>query len=71
MDDAQPEVGLVGEAGAAGIDDDQAGAALERVDGGGGVGDPRKASAELGKRVFDMKVKYGIEEIRRLMGARR
>jgi creatinine amidohydrolase len=31
------------------------------------AGDPRPSSAELGKRVFDMKVDYGVEEIRRLM----
>ncbi len=30
------------------------------------VGDPRPASRELGKRVFDMKVEYGVKEIRRL-----
>jgi creatinine amidohydrolase/Fe(II)-dependent formamide hydrolase-like protein len=34
------------------------------------VGDPRPASAELGKRVFDMKVDYGTEEIRRLVARR-
>ena len=32
------------------------------------VGDPRRSSPELGKRVFDMKVDYGVAEIRRLMG---
>jgi creatinine amidohydrolase/Fe(II)-dependent formamide hydrolase-like protein len=31
------------------------------------TGDPRRASAELGKQVFDMKVKYGVEEIRKLI----
>ena len=31
------------------------------------VGDPRPSSAELGKRVFDMKVEYGVAEIRRLI----
>jgi len=31
------------------------------------TGDPRRSSAELGKRVFDMKVDYGVEEIRRLI----
>jgi creatinine amidohydrolase/Fe(II)-dependent formamide hydrolase-like protein len=35
------------------------------------VGDARPASAELGKRVFDMKVDYGVEEISRLIRARR
>ncbi|MEX2264625.1 MAG: creatininase family protein [Bryobacteraceae bacterium] len=35
------------------------------------VGDPRKSSAELGKRVFDMKVDYGVEEIRRLIAGKR
>lgn len=34
------------------------------------VGDPRRSSAELGKRVFDMKVDYGVEEIRRLLATR-
>jgi creatinine amidohydrolase/Fe(II)-dependent formamide hydrolase-like protein len=34
------------------------------------TGDPRKASAELGKRVFDMKVDYGVEEIRKLIGSK-
>ena len=33
------------------------------------TGDPRRASAELGKRVFDMKVDYGVAEIRKLMAA--
>ena len=31
------------------------------------VGDPRPSSSELGKRVFDMKVDYGVAEIRRLI----
>lgn len=31
------------------------------------VGDPRRASPDLGKRVFDMKVDYGVKEIRRLL----
>ena len=30
-------------------------------------GDPRPSSPELGKRVFDMKVDYGAEEIQRLI----
>jgi creatinine amidohydrolase len=34
------------------------------------VGDPRRSSPELGKRVFDMKVNYGAEEIRRLIARR-
>lgn len=34
------------------------------------VGDPRPATADLGKRVFDMKVEYGVEEIRRLIGGK-
>jgi creatinine amidohydrolase len=34
-------------------------------------GDPRPATAELGKRVFDMKVDYGVEEIRRLMAGKK
>lgn len=34
------------------------------------AGDPRPSSAELGKRVFDMKVDYGVEEIRRLVARR-
>jgi creatinine amidohydrolase len=34
-------------------------------------GDPRQSSVELGKRVFDMKVDYGVEEIRRLIAAKR
>ena len=33
----------------------------------GVVGDPRPSSPELGRRVFDMKVDYGVEEIRRLI----
>ncbi|MBK5291069.1 MAG: creatininase family protein [Acidobacteriia bacterium] len=32
------------------------------------AGDPRPSTSELGKRVFDMKVNYGLEEIRRLVG---
>jgi creatinine amidohydrolase/Fe(II)-dependent formamide hydrolase-like protein len=35
------------------------------------VGDPRPSSSELGKRVFDMKVDYAVEEIRRLMASKR
>ena len=35
------------------------------------VGDPRPSSPELGKRVFDMKVDYGVEEIRRLLANKR
>ena len=35
------------------------------------VGDPRPSSPELGKRVFDMKVDYGVEEIRRLVASPR
>ena len=35
------------------------------------VGDPRPSSPELGKRVFDMKVDYGVEEIRRLIANKR
>ena len=35
------------------------------------VGDPRPSSPELGKRVFDMKVDYGAEEIRRLIAGKR
>jgi creatinine amidohydrolase len=35
------------------------------------TGDPRPSSAELGKRVFEMKVDYGVEEIRRLVGTKR
>ena len=34
------------------------------------TGDPRPSSAELGKRVFDMKVDYGVEEIRRLIAGK-
>jgi creatinine amidohydrolase/Fe(II)-dependent formamide hydrolase-like protein len=34
------------------------------------VGDPRRSSAELGKRVFDMKVEYGVGEIRRLIAGK-
>jgi creatinine amidohydrolase/Fe(II)-dependent formamide hydrolase-like protein len=34
------------------------------------VGDPRRSSAELGKRVFDMKVDYGVAEIRRLISGK-
>jgi creatinine amidohydrolase/Fe(II)-dependent formamide hydrolase-like protein len=34
------------------------------------VGDARPASSELGKRVFDMKVDYGVAEIRRLIGTK-
>jgi creatinine amidohydrolase/Fe(II)-dependent formamide hydrolase-like protein len=32
------------------------------------VGDSRPATAELGKRVFDMKVEYGVADIRRQVG---
>jgi len=35
------------------------------------TGDPRRSSPELGKRVFDMKVDYGVQEIRRLVEGRR
>ena len=34
------------------------------------TGDPRPASAEFGKRVFDMKVDYGVAEIRRLISGK-
>jgi creatinine amidohydrolase/Fe(II)-dependent formamide hydrolase-like protein len=34
------------------------------------VGDPRPSSPELGKRVFDMKVDYGVDEIRRLLASK-
>jgi creatinine amidohydrolase len=34
------------------------------------AGDPRRSSPELGKRVFDMKVDYGVAEIRRLIGGK-
>jgi creatinine amidohydrolase/Fe(II)-dependent formamide hydrolase-like protein len=34
------------------------------------TGDPRRSSAELGKRVFDMKVDYGAREILRLTEGR-
>ncbi len=34
------------------------------------TGDPRRSSAELGKQVFDMKVNYGVEEIRRLIASK-
>jgi len=30
------------------------------------TGDPRPSSRDLGKRVFDMKVEYGVAEIRKL-----
>jgi creatinine amidohydrolase len=41
-------------------------------DGNNGVtGDPRPSSPELGKRVFDMKVNYAVEDIRRLVGETR
>jgi len=35
------------------------------------VGDPRPATPELGKRVFEMKVEYGVKEIRRLLAGGR
>lgn len=35
------------------------------------TGDPRRSSKELGKRVFDMKVDYGVAEIRRLIAGKR
>jgi len=35
------------------------------------TGDPRRASKELGKRVFDMKVDYGVAEIKRLISGKR
>jgi creatinine amidohydrolase len=34
------------------------------------AGDPRRSSPELGKRVFDMKVNYGVAEIRRLISGK-
>lgn len=34
------------------------------------TGDPRPSSPALGKRVFDMKVDYGVEEIRRLIASK-
>jgi hypothetical protein len=34
------------------------------------TGDPRRASAELGKRVFDMKVDYGVNEIKKLIASK-
>jgi creatinine amidohydrolase/Fe(II)-dependent formamide hydrolase-like protein len=34
------------------------------------TGDPRPSSADLGKRVFDMKVDYGVAEIRRLIAGK-
>ena len=37
----------------------------------GVVGDPRPSTPDLGKRVFDMKVDYGVEEIRRLLAHER
>jgi creatinine amidohydrolase/Fe(II)-dependent formamide hydrolase-like protein len=35
------------------------------------TGDPRPSTSELGKRVFDMKVDYGVEEIKRLIAGKR
>ena len=35
------------------------------------TGDPRPSTPELGKRVFDMKVDYGVDEIRRLISGKR
>lgn len=32
------------------------------------VGDARRSSAALGKRVFDMKVDYAVKEIQGLIG---
>jgi creatinine amidohydrolase/Fe(II)-dependent formamide hydrolase-like protein len=34
------------------------------------TGDPRRSSADLGKLVFDMKVNYGVDEIRRLIASK-
>lgn len=34
------------------------------------VGDPRPSTKELGKQVFDMKVDYGVAEIRKLIAAK-
>jgi creatinine amidohydrolase/Fe(II)-dependent formamide hydrolase-like protein len=43
---------------------------LAAGDGTNGIsGDARPSSPELGKRVFDMKVDYGVEEIQRLLAA--
>ncbi len=40
--------------------------------GSNGVsGDPRPSTPELGKQFFDLRVKYGVEAIRRMIGARR
>ena len=33
------------------------------------TGDARRASAELGKRYFDMKVDYAVNQIRRLLAS--
>lgn len=35
------------------------------------TGDPRPSSKEIGKRVFDMKVEYGVAEIQKLIGGKR
>ena len=32
------------------------------------TGDGRRSSAELGKRIFDMKVDYAVRQIRTLLG---
>jgi len=31
------------------------------------TGDARRSTVELGKRIFDMKVEYGVAQIRRLL----
>ena len=34
------------------------------------TGDARRSSAELGKELFDLRVKYAISQIRRELGAK-
>jgi creatinine amidohydrolase len=36
----------------------------------GSTGDARRSSAELGKRLFDLKVEYAVTQIRRLLAPR-
>jgi len=37
----------------------------------GVTGDPRPSTPEIGKRLFDMRVDYAVEEIQRLIRTRR
>jgi creatinine amidohydrolase/Fe(II)-dependent formamide hydrolase-like protein len=46
------------------------GARAERTVNNGITGDARRSSAELGKRLFEMKVDYGVRQIKQLLATR-